>query len=379
MSSFALAAPQPPIAGEGVARAVSPSRNWRLSAATGTRWAVAVAIFMSTQYLFQPFVWEYWPADEVLLGWLEVVADRALVALSIALALIVATRVPVRTLGARTSLIAVAIVGGAAAGEAVLLAVGSTGARDDLAALSGRVAQWTGLALCISGMYYLWVSNNEARAAARADELRRSTTEALIVQTQLQALRQQIDPHFLFNTLATIRRLNETEATDGASLLRHLLDYLRSTMPTSGYCTTLGDEVDLVRSHLAIVAIRMTGRLAVEIDVPDDLRRYACPPLTLATLVENAVKHGITPAADGGTISVRARRAGRILEVCVEDTGVGISPANDNLGGAGIGLANIRARLRALYRDAASLEIGANVPRGVRAVIRLPIGSRASP
>ncbi len=150
-------------------------------------------------------------------------------------------------------------------------------------------------------------------------------------------------------------------------------------MPGSGDRATLGDEVDLVRSYLAIVEMRMSGRLTVIFDVPDSLRDHASPPLTLATLVENAVKHGITPAPDGGTITVSARCDADALELVVADTGVGISgSAQTSMGGAGIGLANIRSRLRALYRGAASLRITGNAPRGVRAVIRLPLEHHSS-
>jgi signal transduction histidine kinase len=377
LSSLALATPLPIDTRTSAALPVAAGR--RLSFVTALRWAVVVAIFMSTQYLFQPFVWTHWPVDEVLRGWLEVARDRIVVASMIAVALALATRLPARSLAGRTFLIGLAIVGGAFAGEVALLAAGFSGARTDLPSALGRIAQWIGLALCVAGMYFLWTRNNETRAAARAIELQHSTAEDLLVQTELQSLRHQIEPHFLFNTLATIRRLQETEPANGAQLLRHLLAFLESTQPSSRSRTTLGDEVDLVRSYLAIVAMRMSGRLAVTFDIPDSLRDHACPPLTLATLVENAVKHGITPAPDGGTITVSAHCDADALELAVADTGVGISgSAQASMGGAGIGLANIRARLRVLYRGAASLRITGNAPRGVRAVIRLPFAHRPS-
>lgn len=378
VSPFAPTSPDA-VTFQAFAKADPPSRGWRLSVPTAARWSVAVAVAMSTQYLFQPFVWAHWPVDEVLLGWLEVVFDRVLMALCIALALAEVTRLRARRLSTRALLIAAAIVSGAAVGEIALLFSGSPGVRRDESAVLGSVIQWTLLALCISGMYYLWARSNNAYAAARASELQRSMIEALRVQTELQSLRHQIDPHFLFNTLATIRRLNETGPRDGAKLLRHLLDYLRSTMPVSARHTTLGEEVDLVTSHLAIVALRMGGRLAVRFDVPDELRECACPPLTLATLVENAVKHGITPSPNGGTIVVSARRDGDSLELRVEDTGVGMSVPEASFGGTGIGLANTRARLRVLYGDRGSLALAANAPRGVRAIVRLPWDQRLVP
>jgi signal transduction histidine kinase len=349
-----------------------------LSIAAATRWAVLLALFMSTQYLVQPFVWTHWPVDDVLLGWVEVAAERVLMAMTIALALVLATRLPARRLPARTLLIAAASVAGAAIGQAILLATGLTAVRAEASAIFGSIAQWSGLALCVSGMYYLWESANEAAATTREHELSRSTAEALRAQAELQSLRNQIDPHFLFNTLATVRRLKETDHADGERLLGHLVRYLESTLQSGRPRTTVGDEIGLVASYLAIVAVRMSGRLAVDIDVPEDLRRCACPPLTLSTLVENAVKHGIAPCADGGTITVRARRQGTLLELCVEDTGAGMAAPEATLGGSGIGLANTRARLRALHGGAASLGIEANVPRGVKATIRLPAQEAAA-
>ncbi len=371
MSLHAPTSPAAATINDGV-EAESSSRGWRLSVPTALRWAILVSVGMSTQYFFQPFVWAHWPVEEVLVGWVEVAADRIVMALFIALSLIIATRVSAQRRSVRALLLAGAIVVGAAMGEIALLAVGSPGVPRDESAVFGSIAQWTLLAGCMSGMYYLWTRSTDADAAARASELRRSTIEALRVQTDLQSLRQQIEPHFLFNTLATIRRLSETGPADGTTMLRHLLDYLRSTIPASGQHATLGEEVDLIRCHLAIVAMRMNGRLDVQFDVPDGLREHACPPLTLATLVENAVKHGITPSPTGGTILVAARRDGHDLELRVEDTGAGMFVPEASFGGTGIGLANTRARLRVLYGDRASLILAANAPCGVRAIVRLP-------
>jgi signal transduction histidine kinase len=351
------------------------ARSPPLSLGTSLRWAVVVALCMSTQYLFQPFVWKYWPVGDVLIGWGEVVRDRVLVAVTIALAVVLATRIPAHRLPARAGLLALAIVAGAGIGQVALLASGSPYVGGDLSAALGRAIQWTGLALCVSGTHLLWLRDSQARAAARASEFSRSTTEGLLVRTQLQFLRLQIEPHFLFNTLATIRRLQETQPEEGGRLLHHLIRYLRSTMPASVQQTALGEEVDLVESYLAIIAMRMPGRLAVQVDVPEALRGCGCPPLTLATLVENAVQHGIRPLPEGGAIAVRARRDGNMLEIAVVDTGVGIAAAaNSASGGTGLGLSNVRARLRALYGNSATLALTGNVPRGMRAVIRLPIG-----
>src|SRR5205823_5729174 len=133
------------------------------------------------------------------------------------------------------------------------------------------------------------------------------------------------------------------EPAQGARLLAHFVDYLRSAQPAwQGDGNRLGQEIDLTRAYLGVIELRMAGRLAVSFDVPDELRTLPFPPLTLATLVENAVKHGIEPAPAGGTITVVVRHVGDVLEAVVSDTGVGFSGSS----GSGIGLANIRARLQ---------------------------------
>jgi signal transduction histidine kinase len=356
------------------ARPPPADRHGTLPFVTAARWAVLVAACMSTQYLFQPFVWRNWPPADVLLGWTEVLRDRLIVALAIAFVLAVASRVPLQRAPARAAAFAVAIIAGAAAGEFALHALGSAIARDDVHAMLGSALRWSGVALCAAGIYLLWRRHDDARAASRTQELLRSQVESARVQTELEALRRQIESHFLFNTLATVRHLREAGPDDGRRLLRHLREYLGAATPSARAKATLGDEIDLVASYLAIVAIRMGGRLTVRFDVPAALRGCECPPLALATLVENAVKHGITPAAGGGEIHISATREAGTLEMSVADTGVGIDGVGAALvGGAGIGLASTRARLLALYGDAASLRVLANAPRGVRAVIRLPL------
>ncbi|MFO1304886.1 MAG: histidine kinase [Burkholderiales bacterium] len=347
-------------------------RDRRVSRWVASAWAGAVAIGLSTEYLVQPFVWRHWPVDEVLAGWLEVLASRLVVALCIAALLVVVTRLPARRLRARASFIAAAIVAGAAAGEGMLLALGAPGLRADPANLAGTIVQWTALSLCIAGLYWLWARDALSTEAVLASDLARSTAEDLRLQADLQALRRQIDPHFLFNTLATIKRLKDTDATEGAPLLRLLIEYLRSSVGTTSHLTTLGHEADLAARYLGIVAIRMNGRLTFSIDVPEYLRNQPCPVLAIATLVENAVKHGIAPCDCGGAIAVRAWRDGDAIEIRVEDTGGGIAASAASPGGHGIGLANVRARLHMMYGDRAHLALAANEPRGIVASIRIP-------
>jgi len=197
--------------------------------------------------------------------------------------------------------------------------------------------------------------------SARMDE---QTAEA-----RLQMLEAQIEPHFLFNTLAHVKRLYETDHAAGARMLRNLKDYLAVALPQMRATdSTLGRELDHATAYLDIQQIRMGRRLAYAIDVDDGLRGARLPPLMLLTLVENAIKHGLTSVPAGGRIDIRARvEAGR-LRMEVADTGQGFTKS----GGGGAGLANIRARLAAHFGQDASLALAMNSPRGVVATIALP-------
>lgn len=345
-----------------------------LPASTVIACSLLVALLLSTEYLFQPFVWRNWPVDEVLAGWLEVLRDRIAVAALIGLALIAAGYLPARTLPARSVALALAIVAGAAAGELLLLAAGARGASDNAVAVLGRIVRWAIIASSFGAMWFMWRRGAEASERAQAVELRRVQLERQVTEARLGALRSQIDPHFLFNTLATVRRLQRVEPVRGARLLAHFVAYLRSTQPQAqGHRNTLGQEIDLTRAYLGVVEHRMEGRLRVRFFVSDELRTQPFPPLTIATLVENAVKHGISPATVGGEIEVSVRRCDDdVLEAVVADTGVGIGGATS---GSGIGLANIRSRLSTLYGSAGTLTLQNNVPSGVRAVLRMPIAA----
>ncbi|MDP3822516.1 MAG: histidine kinase [Burkholderiales bacterium] len=368
MLESARPANQPP-ASTRQRQAPAPAALSQMPASTVLIGSVVVAVLMSTEYLFQPFVWRNWPWDEVLHGWLEVVRDRVVVALMIGSSLIGASQLPVHSLRARAATLAGAIIAGAATGELLLLAGGAQGAYGGLTPALGRVLRWAVVGGSVAAMWLVWRRAAEASAAAQAVELRRVRLERQATEARLEALRGQIEPHFLFNTLATVRRLQQVEPAQGARLLAHFVDYLRSAQPArQGEAAQLGQEIDLIRAYLGVVALRMAGRLVVSFDVPDDLRALPFPPLTLATLVENAVKHGIEPAPAGGTIMVVVRRIGATLEAVVADTGVGFSGSS----GSGIGLANIRARLQTLYGNAGTLKLHANLPSGVRASMHLP-------
>jgi hypothetical protein len=132
--------------------------------------------------------------------------------------------------------------------------------------------------------------------------------------------------------------------------------------------TTLNQEVELARAYLNVLQVRMGNRLRFSVDVPGELGALRFPPLALSTLAENAIKHGLNPLPEGGSIEIRARFENLQLKVEVADTGAGLTQS----GGSGTGLANLRARLAALYGEGASLAVEANAPCGIRATIAVP-------
>jgi LytS/YehU family sensor histidine kinase len=224
----------------------------------------------------------------------------------------------------------------------------------------------------------------ERRSARHAEERiadaarhGRETVESgkALAQAELKMLQAQIEPHFLFNTLASAQHLVDGDPALAKYLLLQLNDYLRAAIPVARDAhSTLAREFDLVESLLNIVRVRMGGRLTTSIELPDALRERAFPPLVLLTLVENAVEHGVEPKLGPVHITVTARETpgdSRTLEVSVSDDGVGLRGVSKP--GGGIGLANIRERLAALYDGRAHLRIRAVLPAGVLVTVSLPL------
>jgi signal transduction histidine kinase len=205
-------------------------------------------------------------------------------------------------------------------------------------------------------------------------ESERHQLEKNLLEAKLQLMQAQIEPHFLFNTLANVQHLVETDPPEASRMLESLIQYLRAALPQMREsATNLGRELDMARAFLEIHRVRMGSRLDFAIDVPDTLKCHAFPPMMLITLVENAVKHGVDPCCECGTITIRAKEDDGRLRVSVEDTGEGIKPKK----GGGVGLANIRDRLKALYGASARLVIEERAPHGVVASIEVPAGSAA--
>ena len=210
--------------------------------------------------------------------------------------------------------------------------------------------------------------DSEARSLQLELALQRSRLERHAADARLALLAAQVEPHFLFNTLANVQALVETGSPRAPAVLRSLIAYLKATMPRLDEGDArLGREVALVRSYLELMHLRMPDRLRFLVELDPALQGLPCPPMALLTLVENAVRHGIDPSETGGSIEVGARREGGLVRLSVRDDGVGMSESAV----PGTGLENLRARLAAFYGGAARLELTELHPHGLLAEILL--------
>ncbi|MBK7973903.1 MAG: histidine kinase [Deltaproteobacteria bacterium] len=205
-------------------------------------------------------------------------------------------------------------------------------------------------------------------------ELTRSELERKAADSQLRLLQARVEPHFLFNTLANVRELVDAGSPQASPVLASLIAYLRAAVPRLEEATsTVERELELVRAYLEVMQMRMPDRLQYVIVADDAARALACPPTTLLTLVENAVRHGIDPSEDGGRIEVRASVRGERLLAQVLDTGVGLA-ASGRAGSLGTGLTTLRERLALTFGGAENVRVTlvAVEPRGTCAEVELP-------
>jgi signal transduction histidine kinase len=210
------------------------------------------------------------------------------------------------------------------------------------------------------------------RIAMAESEAARSALQRQVTLAELRTLQAQVEPHFLYNTLASVQSLVRRDPARADEMLDHLHEHLRRSLPAMrSEQSTLAREAQLARSYLSIMRIRMDERLAFRIEVPDELAHEPFPPMMLSTLVENAIRHGIEPSARGGTVVISAERVPQGLAVSVVDDGVGLG-ASTATSGSGLGLSNVRERLRALFGEQASLRVESGDAGGVRACIVVP-------
>ena len=222
----------------------------------------------------------------------------------------------------------------------------------------------------------------EAKAAQATEVAESESLKRQVVEARMAAMQAQVEPHFLFNTLASIEHLIETDPPRAGKMQRNLIALLRASMPTMREANAqgtrdLGRELAMIRPYLEILKVRMEDRLQTEVRVSDGLLSAEFPPMMLQSLVENAIKHGLEPKAEGGLLTVSAEIVHGKLAVTVADTGLGFGKSAT--AGTGIGLSNIRERLALLYGNKASLVLSEPATGGTSVTITVPYVSRANP
>lgn len=215
-----------------------------------------------------------------------------------------------------------------------------------------------------------------AQRQAMAFELERSELERQALGARMRVLQAQVEPHFLFNTLANVRELVDSGSAQASAVLASLIAYLRAAVPRLHEAgTTMQQELELVRAYLEVMHMRMPDRLQFLVHADEAALAAHCPPMTLLTLVENAVRHGLDPSEDGGRIEVRVTLRDGRCHAQVVDTGVGLQQASDRLG---TGLTTLRERLQLLYGDEAKLRLVPITPHGVCAELEFPARETAA-
>ena len=213
----------------------------------------------------------------------------------------------------------------------------------------------------------------ELQAQSAQQDAERESLKRQVAEAKMQMMQAQIEPHFLFNTLASVEHLIETDPPRASAMQRSLIQYLRAVIPqvreNSGN-TNLGREVAIVKEYLTLLKMRMEERLEFSLSIPEGLNSAAFPTMMLQTLVENSIKHGLEPKAEGGTIRISAEVAHNKLRVAVVDDGLGFAAVPST--GTGLGLQNIRERLALLYQGNYQFIITPNDPTGVSITIEIP-------
>jgi two-component system, LytTR family, sensor kinase len=193
--------------------------------------------------------------------------------------------------------------------------------------------------------------------------------EARFAEAQNRALRMQLQPHFLFNTLNSISALVHSDPDRADEMISRLGDFLRTTLEEpQGQLVTLRKELAFIQDYLAIEQVRFQERLRVEVQIPADLMEMRLPGFILQPLVENALKHGLDDRPQGGTLQLRARKEDGALVLEIQDDGDGFTESRE-----GVGLSNVRSRLGLLYKGRSQMEIHSIPGKGTLVILRLPL------
>ena len=230
--------------------------------------------------------------------------------------------------------------------------------------------------VCASREYARQAKERDEKAHSM--ELRATNLERRLVEAQLQSLRTQLHPHFLFNALNTISAFTETAPQSARRMMERLAQLLRASLRhTTETTVTLGEELTFLDDYLAIESARYEGRLAVSVHAADDLLALRVPGFILQPLIENAIRHGVSSRITGGEVDVTASREGPILRLVVRDNGAGLRNGWQFSQDAGIGLRNIASRLEHLYGRGDLFRIASATPQGVEVQVDVPIEGRA--
>lgn len=275
------------------------------------------------------------------------------------------------------ALVSTCVILGIASGTALLKGVNPLLYLTDATALASLLR----FALVISVIMFVIFMAGERRAASETLAARQNEQIAqaarLLAEARLRGLQAQIEPHFLYNTLANVVGLIDTQPAQARHMLERFIAYLRASLSASrAEVSTLGTELDLAAAYLDVLAVRMGPRLRYRIEADDACRAQPIAPMLLQPVVENAVTHGLEPTIEGGEIVVRAALDEHHLRIEVADTGAGLTDAPPRPGG-GIGLQNLRERLRTLHGPGAQVQFIENQPAGITARILIP--SKVSP
>ena len=226
------------------------------------------------------------------------------------------------------------------------------------------------ISVIIASIFFAREREWRAQALLDGERLRIERAEREATLANLRALQAQIEPHFLFNTLANVSSLIDREPQTARLMLESFIRFLRASLAaTRREQTTLAEEAELIGSFLQVLAVRMGDRLRHRVSVSPEAAAYELPPMLLQPVVENAIRHGLEPKVEGGEVAVDARREGEHLVIDISDTGVGFGAATRG----GVGLANLRERLKLLYGERAGVLITPAQPQGTLVRLTLPL------
>jgi hypothetical protein len=235
---------------------------------------------------------------------------------------------------------------------------------------AGSFGALSSLGMLVSSWVAMTALMRERDELMKRAERARGELERQALDSRLRLLQAQVEPHFLFNTLANVQALVDVGSPRASPVLASLVSYLRAAVPRlTEPVNRLGQELEMARAYLALMQMRLPDRLQFSVQADVALERYRCPPTTLLTLVENAVRHGIDPSLEGGRIDVSVHLRGERCVAEVRDTGVGITLGS---GGLGTGLSTLRERLQLAFAGDADLRLTEVLPHGVLVEVEFP-------